>query len=833
MKNFVLPFEDIKDLDLLLDKGIKDTEQTLIQVFSASTDKDKISDIQSYISEKFPFSKMIGTTTDGIINGSDVYCATKSVVSFTIFNDTILKTFLSQGTDAYNSSFETGKIIAQNIILENTKVIISFADGIYTNGEEFVNGINSVSKDISLSGGLAADNGEMVKTYVFDKDSILENGAVAVSLSSDTLHFFTSYTFDWTSIGKRLTVTKSIKNRVYEIDGISAVDIYAKYLGDGVAKKLPQVGIEFPLIFEKNGVDVGRAVLFKHDDGSLTFAGNIEEGSTVRLGIGNVESILKSSDYNARKMLETVTYEAEAVFVYSCMARRRFMNHHISDELNILNQIGNISGFFTYGEFYHHQRNNELLNETMTLLILSESKNHVNKSLDRKFDINYKEGIESQQALAYLANSVSIELEELNKNLEERVRESSDYIYKQAYYDKLTQLPNRLSLIKRLSECIGQILLLVNIDDFTTINDFYGHDIGDSVLKRLADILLVLTSRDGAEVFKLPADEFAIVLDLKKVDFSMEDQIKRYIHDIENEEFYIGNGTANVSVTISAAYINDKGTGFSNADMALKLAKKSNKEYMIFNEDLELAKQYEENIKMANIIKSAIHNDKIIPFFQPIFDTNTKKIEKYETLVRLELDDKKILSPFLFLDISKKIKMYPYITKIMIEKTFSYFKETDIRFSLNLDFEDISNEKTVEFLFDKINEYNIASQLTIEILETQSNDNEEHVNEFIDKLYSVGANIAIDDFGSGFANFQHMTEIKSDFMKIDGSLIKNIDNDMNSRLIVETIVVFAKKLHKKTIAEFVHSKAVYDIVKELGIDMVQGYYLGEPKPQTI
>jgi len=829
MKNFILPFFDIEELSTLICEGIVDTESTLIQVFSATTDIKFINSIQNYFLDNFPKSTLLGTTTDGVVDGSEVYCETKSVVSFTIFKDTELLLAIEEGSRDYNSSFLTGKNIANKILSDDTKVIISFADGIYTNGEEFVNGINSVSSDILLSGGLAADNGNMIKTYIFDKLKVFDNGAVAVSLSSKLLHASTGYTFDWTPIGKKLTITKSIKNRVYEIDGIRAVDIYAKYLGDGVAKKLPQVGIEFPLIFEKNGVSVGRAVLLKHDDGSLTFAGNIKEGESVRLGIGNVDNILKNSDYNARKILETIPYEAEAVFVYSCMARRRFMDTHISDELNVLNQIGRISGFFTYGEFYHHKHNNELLNETMTILVLSESLNPANKEINRSLDINHQDGIGSQQALAHLANAVSTELDELNQNLEKRVRESSEYIYKQAYFDKLTKLPNRLSLIKRLSDCIGQILILVNIDDFTTINDFYGHDVGDGVLKKLSNILFDLTKDGGSEVFKLPSDEFAIILDLSRSNKSLEEKIKDCIIHIENEEFYIDNNTTHVSVTVSAAYINDKGTGFANADMALKLAKKSNKEYMVFNEDLKLAKQYEENIKIANIIKQAINDSRIVPYYQPIFDTKTKEIVKYEALVRLVLEDSKVLSPFVFLEISKKIKLYPHVTKIMIDKTFEYFSKNGLSFSINFDFKDILNDRIVEYLFTKIEEYNVASQLTIEILETQENDNKEVVDKFIENLYSHGSNIAIDDFGSGFANFQHMTEMKSDYMKIDGSLIKNIDKDDNSRLIVESIVVFAKKLNKKIVAEFVHSKEVYDIVKELDIDLVQGYYLGEPK----
>jgi EAL domain-containing protein (putative c-di-GMP-specific phosphodiesterase class I) len=188
------------------------------------------------------------------------------------------------------------------------------------------------------------------------------------------------------------------------------------------------------------------------------------------------------------------------------------------------------------------------------------------------------------------------------------------------------------------------------------------------------------------------------------------------------------------------------------------------------------------------------------------------------------------MSPITFLEIAQKIKLYPQITKIMIEKTFSFFKGNGLNFNINLSFEDILHKDTRNFIFNKIEEYDIAGQLTLEILETQQMENEVLVREFIDTVYVYGADIAIDDFGSGFANFKHMTQIRAEYIKIDGSLIQNIDTDKNALLVVETIIIFAQKLNMKTVAEFVHSKEIFDIVCRLNVDYVQGYYLSEPLP---
>jgi len=832
MKNITFNFANIIELDKKLDSNVKDTSKTLIQLFFSTTDTHEIEILQAYFKKNFPKSTLLGTTTDGIIDGSDVYVDTKSVVSFSIFEHTTLNSSLLTHISYDNDSYKTGMALASELVQNDTKVIISFADGIHTNGEEYVNGISSFAPEIVLSGGLAADNGFLDKTYIFNKETICSNGAIGVSLSNKDLEVSTSYTFDWMPIGKEMKVTKSIKNRVYEIDGISAVNIYAKYMGEELSLQLPQVGIEFPLIFERDGTSIGRAVLLKHEDGSLTFAGNINEGDSVRFGIGSIETILKNSDYNTRQVLDKMDYEAEAVFVYSCMARRRFMNEYINDELAILSHVGHISGFFTYGEFFHFKKSNQLLNETMTILAISEGKKSFISNLKTNTEQNHHIGVDAQHVLAHLANRVTSELADLNNNLELRIKESANYIYKQAYFDKLTELPNRLNLIEKLNDSIGKIIILINIDDFTTINDFYGHEVGDKVLKKLASILKEMTEDTKSEVFKLPSDEFAIITDASHLENEIENKIKSCILKISNEDFTVGNRhTVYVSVTVSAALINEDKTGLINADMTLKLAKRAGKEFMIFDKNLELAKQYESNVKIENTIRNAINNNGIIPYFQAIVNIKTQKIEKYEALVRLKEANGNILSPFHFLETSQKIKLYPQITEIMVEKTFEYFSKNKKKFSINLAFSDILDEKTREYIFKKIEEHQISEQLTIEIVETQQNKYESYVESFIEEVYASGANIAIDDFGSGYANFQHMTTMKSDYMKIDGSLIKNIDTDQNAKLIVETIIVFAQKLKKKTVAEFVHSKEIYEIVKSLGIDYAQGYYFGKPESE--
>jgi diguanylate cyclase (GGDEF)-like protein/PAS domain S-box-containing protein len=284
--------------------------------------------------------------------------------------------------------------------------------GLHTNGEEFLNGITSIDDKVIVAGGHAGDNSNFIETLVFTKDDILTHGAVAVSLNSNHLHVHTDYSFNWHPIGNELTITKAEGNRVYTIDGKSAVDTYAHYLGEDISKGLPGIGVEFPLIVNRNGADISRAAIGKEDDGSLIVGGNLYTGEKVRIGYGNSKEILKKS----QNILGTTSQKpSEGIFIYSCMTRRHFMGDEIESEVLPLQQIAPVSGFFTYGEFFTTDQKN-LFNQTMTLVSLSESdkiENPVPHIEPQQADINST----SIEALIHLINITSEEVKEQTKAL--------------------------------------------------------------------------------------------------------------------------------------------------------------------------------------------------------------------------------------------------------------------------------------------------------------------------------------------------------------------------------------------------------------------------------
>jgi len=402
-----------------------------------------------------------------------------------------------------------------------------------------------------------------------------------------------------------------------------------------------------------------------------------------------------------------------------------------------------------------------------------------------------------------------------------------DSIEYQFYNDSLTGLKNRRRLIELLEKKENLALMIVNIDSFQEINDLYGDEAGDKLLIEFSKFLNDVAPQQNA-LYRLHSDEFAYVcrggIDAKEIAY-----FASLISDkISKKSFYINSKSEiNISATIGIAHGSDM--VLPNADTALMVAKRDKKDFLIYDESMAMSKEYEKNFLWNKRLKQAIEEDRIVPVFQPIVDSKTQEIVKYESLMRIKNDDGTFIAPIHFLELAKKNKMYHKLTKIMVDKTFEKFKNIDKQVSINLSVEDILNKEINEYILQKLSICPISHNIVFEIIESEGIENFDEVFKFINDIKNFNTKISIDDFGTGYSNFEYLMKLQVDYIKIDGSMIKNIDVDENSKMITQTIVEFAKKMNIQTVAEFVYSKEIYDEILELDVDFAQGYYFGEPK----
>ncbi|MFY4808063.1 EAL domain-containing protein [Aliarcobacter butzleri] len=391
--------------------------------------------------------------------------------------------------------------------------------------------------------------------------------------------------------------------------------------------------------------------------------------------------------------------------------------------------------------------------------------------------------------------------------------------------DFLTNIGNRYKLIEDVSKSVNPCISILDIVSFSDVNDFFGYKTGDNVLKIVArKIEKLLIDKENYKVYRDHSDTFCIVAENEDRDKFIKniDEISKTIAKvpivIKSRELY---------VQLSYVFSFESKENLLETANIIKRYSQANKNIIIYDKALELEKDYEKNIFWTLKIKKALDEDKIVPYFQPIYNLKTNKIEKYEALVRL-IDGNNVISPYYFLDISKKSKQYLQLTKTMIQKTFYYFRDKDFEFSINLTFEDIKSEYISSFIIELLKEYKIGHRVVFEIVESEEIDNFRKINEFFVTIREYGCKIAIDDFGSGYSNFEYLAKLNVDYIKIDGSLIKDILINKSSQNIVSMLVNFAKGQKVKTIAEFVSNKDILNKVRELGIDYVQGYYIKEP-----
>jgi len=399
-------------------------------------------------------------------------------------------------------------------------------------------------------------------------------------------------------------------------------------------------------------------------------------------------------------------------------------------------------------------------------------------------------------------------------------------LFSRYFTDHLTNLPNVYQLRKDLQNSEEFGLVLIKVDNFVTINNFYGFVIGDYVIEEIGKYLKATISNH--KVYRHSGAEFAFTLEKHLSFYDLKVYLNEIYEKIKSLSITYQKTKIFVDFTMASTSSTDHNHIFSKVSMALHYAKETGVPFWIYEDRMNFENDYERNLELSSVVRDSVEKSNIIPYFQAIIDNKTGKISKYECLARLIDHNGKVLSPVLFIPIAKKIKVYNQITKQIVDKSFAAFKDTDLEFNINLSIEDIMSNEIFNYILDKLRNSDAARRVTFELLESEAIKDFTKVEKFINEVKRYGAKIAIDDFGSGYSNFSYLTKIKPHYIKIDGSLIENIDVDNSSLMVVETIVSFAKKLGMKTVAEYVHSSVVMDKVKELDIDYSQGFYIDEP-----
>lgn len=427
---------------------------------------------------------------------------------------------------------------------------------------------------------------------------------------------------------------------------------------------------------------------------------------------------------------------------------------------------------------------------------------------------------------------------------EYRQKKYAEKLETNQHVDKETGLPNHLALNKELTNSrengLRKYVVYISIDQFENFQFFYNDRTVSLILVEVSrTIRLCMRNYDiKAELYHLQEDKFALVCEEEDKDRLAERLLNYFSSTIVLKDNLNHDITLNISLRLG--FSNDADTDNSDrlaqAKLAHQKARQIEAPYFIYEQNDDNERTYRNNQIVSSMIRYALNNNKITAECQPIYDLtkplpgeNNYELFSYEILVRLYDDEGKIHYPGEFLNIAKQAGLYISITKAVVNIAFDLVEKFDYVFSINLSSSDMANTSVCELFSARLKKCKAPNRLTIEVLETEDIDQKmDDVLKFLNEVRNKGCHVAIDDFGSGFANISTILQLNIDYIKIDGSIIKRLPYDENSRAFLSMLSNFAASANYTMVAEFVSSQDILDQVKALGVQCAQGYLLGKP-----
>ena len=561
-------------------------------------------------------------------------------------------------------------------------------------------------------------------------------------------------------------------------------------------------------------------------------------------GSNDIDSLLKSINIgidgyllkpiNLEQFIQVLTRVLQKHYY---MKKAKESENYLKQFKKAVNEFNIISKTDLKGVITYSNKNFEKISKYSQNELIGHSHNIVrHPDTDKKFFENLWDTIQNKKVFkgviknrdkegkSYYVDTIITPVLDLKGNIQEylAVRKNITYFMnpKKMFFDTLNANKD-------------VILIYMRLDNYDELEEFYTKDILDKIEEKSLKFLdkKFMKYFDFDMVYNLENGEFALILNKNYLNDNfinllknMQKRIKQNVLEIDDNIQY------DLNILMSVVYEGEN--IYESAKIGLKEIIKNKKMFIIANNYSTIHhEKAKENLKTIHLIKKAVVNTKVVNFYQAIINNKTEEVEKYESLVRIIDENGKVISPFFFLDISKKSNYYPYITKAVLNNSFGMLKKINKEISINLSFLDIENDLIKHKIFNLLKEYKeFASRIVLEILEDEEIENFDLMVEFINEVKKYGVKIAIDDFGSGYSNYIRLLDYQPDILKIDGSLIKDIDKDEFSRSIVKSIVTFAKEQNLKTVAEFVENREIAEIVKKLGIDYSQGYYYAKPEP---
>ena len=436
------------------------------------------------------------------------------------------------------------------------------------------------------------------------------------------------------------------------------------------------------------------------------------------------------------------------------------------------------------------------------------------------------------------------ELKNHSENLQDLINQRTKELYKKSHFDSLTNLPNRALLLDRLDHAIKTAkrkqetlaILFLDLDRFKIINDTLGHEIGDKLLKKVAE-RLHKTGRENDTIARLGGDEFVFLIENITSPNDAAYLALRILKLFE-KPFRLGENILHLSTSIGISLYPHDGDNaqllLKNSDISMYHSKNSSPGSYTFYKD-EINASSHERLTIENKLRNAIKNQEFNLLYQPQVDVKTNNINHVEALLRWTNADMGRIPPDVFIPIAEEMGMIKQIGMWVISETCRQVYEweneglNDLTVAVNISASHLIGDDLINHIKQETERHNITcDKIEIEITENVFLDHAEETINTLTKLQSLGIRISIDDFGTGYSSLRYLKNLPVDTLKLDGMFIKDLTRNSASLGIVSSTIILAHSLNMELVAECVETQEQLDILKEYNCDLIQGYFFYKP-----
>ncbi|HEY8909077.1 MAG TPA: EAL domain-containing protein [Desulfosporosinus sp.] len=494
-----------------------------------------------------------------------------------------------------------------------------------------------------------------------------------------------------------------------------------------------------------------------------------------------------------------------------------------------------------YLKYYSHQINDTIIIDFITYFLIVFGASIISNSLLKINDEAIKIVDQEKENLQINKDK----LEEMVKNRTNELFIMNEKLIALAYTDSLTGLPNRKKIIEDFNLLLNNkvgicAVLFIDIDNFKSVNDNYGHQAGDYVLVKIAERLQKIV-RAKDIVGRISGDEFIIILSDIESPINAEKIATKVVQTLSSSFSYNENPIlvgASIGISIYPEHGSNVDTLIKNADLAMYEVKHNGGYgYSIYSD--EINDNTINKLEMKVKLNKAIENNEFFINYQPIIDLKLMKVISSEALIRW-FHDNRVIPPIEFIPIAKNIGEIVTIDNWMLENACIQCKKwhemgaKNFSISVNTSFKQLKQENFEELILNLLDTHSLPPKyLNIEITEDEAMEDPELIIGKLTQLRSQGIKISLDDFGSGYSTLSYVNRLPIDIIKIDKSLLLNLENDSKNQLIIKLIINMAHSLNIKVTAEGVETEAQLNTLKELQCDFVQGYLIGKPVVASI